>query len=258
MNITKKVVCVIPARLASSRFPRKMLTNLLNKPLLQWVWDAATSVPTFKDVIFAIDSDETAKLIESFGGKYVMTSVDCKSGSDRLAEVMASSKITGDVWVNWQGDEPFLTGKTINTLLQSCDTDKHTDMWTLKKRITIPEQVNAANIAKVVCDAEGHALYFSRSPIPFYREDSKPTPFEQKEYYKHIGIYAFTTEALKKIGLMSESYLENAEKLEQLRFLQHGFKIKVHESDQEVQGIDTPQDLARAEEIAKSLKTTDL
>lgn len=253
MITTKKVVCIIPARLASSRFPRKMLANLLNKPILQWVWEAATSVEVFQEVIFAVDSEETAALIETFNGKYLMTSVDCKSGTDRLVEVMKSGKVTGDIWVNWQGDEPFIKEAMIKTLLQSCDTDTNTDMWTLKKRITVPEQITAPNFAKVVCDATGHALYFSRSPIPFYREDSTQIPFEKKEYYKHVGIYAFTTQALKKIKEMSGSYLEDAEKLEQLRFLQHGFKIKVHESDQDVKGIDTPQDLAQAEEIAKKL-----
>lgn len=242
----KNIVCVIPARLKSTRFPEKMLCKLAGKPLLQWVWEAANKTTLFRDVLFAVDSEKTADLIKSFGGKYLMTSENCKSGTDRLIEIMHSGKVEADIWVNWQGDEPFITTQMIFDLLSTCDKND-SDVWTLKKRIDKEEQITSANIAKVVCDSDGFALYFSRSTIPFYRDND----VTEKIYYKHVGLYAFTTNALRKISKIGHSYLEDAEKLEQLRFLHHGISIKVNETKQEVIGIDTPQDLQRAEEYVK-------
>ena len=238
----KKVVCVIPARLAATRFPQKMLSSLLGKPLLQWVWQAAHTNNCFDEIIFAVDAQETAQLISSFGGKFMMTSVSCESGTDRLVELHASGKVQADIWVNWQGDEPFITSSMIQDLLQSCQSDT-ADMWTLRKKIENEEEINSPHFAKVVCDNVGHARYFSRSAIPFYREPV----MTEKIYYKHVGIYAFTQQALSKIAQMQPSFLEGAEKLEQLRFLQNNLSIRVHETKQEVIGIDRPEDLARAE-----------
>ena len=242
----KKIVCIIPARLASTRFPQKMLISFLGKPLLQWVWEAAHKVTIFDEIIFAIDAQETAQLIQSFGGKYLMTSPRCESGTDRLVELMTSGKVTADIWVNWQGDEPFITSTMINNLLQSSQNDT-CDTWTLKKKIVNPEDITSPQMAKIVCNNAGRALYFSRSPIPFYREPATT----EKVYYKHVGIYAFTTAALQKIASMAPSFLENAEKLEQLRFLQNNLDIRVHETDQEVVGIDFPDDVIKAEIFAK-------
>jgi len=244
----KKIACIIPARLKSTRFPEKILCTLANKPLLQWVWQAASKTTFFSDVIFAIDSEKTAQLIKNFGGKYLMTSKECKSGTDRLIEIMHSGKIKADIWVNWQGDEPFITPQMIQTLLQSCHKDT-ADVWTLKKLITKKEDINSPQTAKVVCDVDGFALYFSRSTIPYYRDQ---TP-DKKIYYKHVGIYAYTTKALQKIAHLGQSDLEQAEKLEQIRFLQNKISIKVHETNQEVIGIDTPQDLQNAEQYAAQI-----
>ncbi len=245
MLLEKKIVCIIPARLNSSRFPKKILATLAGKPLLQWVWEAAHKTTFFKEIVFAIDSEETAHLIKIFGGKYLMTSPECKSGTDRLIEIMHSGKIEADIWVNWQADEPFITPKMIETLLQTC-RDDNSDIWTLKKFINKEEDISSPNIAKVVCDVDDFALYFSRSPIPYHCNKE-----QQKTYYKHIGIYAYSKEALQKIAQIGHSYLEEAEKLEQLRFLHHKLSIKVHETDQEVVGIDTSQDLQKAEEYVK-------
>ncbi len=248
------IVCIIPARLKATRFPGKMLTSIEGKPLLQWVWDAAIKVPCFSQVIFAIDSLETAAVIDQFGGKYIMTSEQCASGTDRLVEIMQSGKIVADIWVNWQGDEPFITAEMITSLLQSCEND-NADVWTLKKRITDSAQITSANIAKVVCDVRGAALYFSRSPIPFYRDLSGGfSNADAQIFYKHVGLYAFTAQALQKIAIMKNSYLEEAEKLEQLRWLQNGLVVRVHETDRDVKGIDTPKDLEQAEIYARSLK----
>jgi 3-deoxy-manno-octulosonate cytidylyltransferase (CMP-KDO synthetase) len=242
---SKKIACVIPARLKSTRFPKKMLSTLGNKPLLQWVWEAAKKVPLFDFVSFAIDAEETAELIKSFGGSYFMTSFDCLTGTDRLVELMQKKKISADIWVNWQGDDPFITPQMISDLLQSCEKN-NADVWTLKKRIALKEEINNPHIPKVVCNEEGYALCFSRSTIPYYRDF---TPEEKKIYYKHIGVYAFTTKALKKIPTLTPSYLEQAEQLEQYRFLSHGLKVLVHETQEESFGIDLPEHLAMAENM---------
>lgn len=249
MSKSTKIVCIIPARLRASRFPGKMLTSIAGKPVLQWVWEAARTVAQFDKILFAIDAPEIAMVIKDFGGDYIMTSEQCACGTDRLVEIMKSGAITADVWVNWQGDEPFITADMITNLLQTCGQDL-ADVWTLKKHITNKEQIFSANVAKVVCDINGYALYFSRSPIPFYRD----LVLEDQSFYKAVGLYAFTTQALEKISEMQCTHLENAEKLEQLRWLQHGLSIRVHETDREVRGIDTPEDLEHAQVYARANK----
>jgi len=234
-----KIVCVIPARLASSRFPKKVLAMLGEKPMLQWVWEAASSVDLFDDVAFAIDDLETARLIDSFEGKHFMTSPDCPSGTDRLIELQSEGRMKGDVWVNWQGDEPFIHPEMIDNLLQT--TDEAYDIWSLKKEIEREEDIDDPNVVKVVTDSQDRAIYFSRSPIPYDRGG-----FEDVTYYKHVGIYAYTVDALKQISTLSPSLLEQTEGLEQLRFLENGMNIQVHETEHESLGIDIPEDLSRA------------
>ncbi len=238
---SKKIVCIIPARLKSMRFPKKMLSMLLGKPLLQWVWESASSVRAFDHVAFAIDSMETGRLIDSFGGTYYMTDENCASGTDRLCEIVKRGLITADVWVNWQGDEPFISEQMIMELLQSCEDSS--DIWTLKKKIERQEEIHSPHFAKVVCDHQGYALYFSRSMIPFYRD---PLPEENKVFYKHVGLYAYTTEALRTLAQLKTCDIECAEQLEQLRFLYHRLRLKVHETSHEVFGIDLPEHLTRA------------
>jgi 3-deoxy-manno-octulosonate cytidylyltransferase (CMP-KDO synthetase) len=239
----KKIICIIPARLQSTRFPKKMLTVLCGKPLLQWVWEQANAVRAFDHIAFAVDAQETADLVNSFGATYYMTSVDCASGTDRLIEVMQQAEVEGDIWVNWQGDEPFISEKMIDELLQTCQSDD-TDIWTLKKKITNSEEIHSPHVAKVVCDHRNFALFFSRSVIPFYRD---PIAEDRKVFYKHIGLYAFTQHALEKISLLEPCVIECAEQLEQLRFLYHNLRLKVHETDHDVFGIDLPEHLVRAE-----------
>lgn len=247
IKTSKRIVCVIPARLASTRFPRKMLSTIAGRPLLQWVWEAAHNVDLFDDIVFAVDAQETADVIISFGGRYHMTSPACKAGTHRLVELCVTKKIEADIWVNWQGDEPFIVPSMIADLLQSIDTDS-ADMWTLKKLITNPEEIYASRIAKIVSDIRGNALYFSRAPIPFSRDESNGDVLIQKKiYYKHVGLYAYTSKALEAIATMSSTVLEDTEQLEMLQFLAHGFTIRLHETDQEVFGIDFVDDLAKAE-----------
>jgi 3-deoxy-manno-octulosonate cytidylyltransferase (CMP-KDO synthetase) len=252
----KKVTCVVPARLESTRFPKKVLARLGGKPILQWVFEAARLVDVFGEIIFAIDSQETADVIKSFGGNFCFTSQECKTGTDRLVEVFkkkSSCRLDHptDIWVNWQADEPFVSPDMITTLLSSCGCDE-ADVWTLKKKIADSHSILCPNTVKVVCDLQDYALYFSRSPIPFYRDEDGIG----HSYYKHIGLFAYSSAALKKISSLNDSFLETAEKLEQLRFLQNRLKIRVHETDREVVGIDTAQDLERAEKLLKMRKNS--
>ena len=244
----KKVVCIIPARLASVRFPEKILQQLAGKPMLQWVWEAVCAVPIFDACYFAIDDAKTAILLDSFGAAWLMTSPAAASGTDRLVEIMERHLVQADIWVNWQGDEPFIHEAMIQDLLQTAATDSRVDCWTLKKKIQEVSQIKSPNVAKVVSDKAGNAIYFSRSPIPFYRDEN----LENCEFYKHVGIYAFSAEGLGKISGMGKSYLEDAEKLEQLRFLEHGLKVRLHETAYEVKGIDTPMDLQQAEKYVQT------
>jgi len=248
MKQNKKIVCIIPARLDSKRFPRKILSTLYGKPLLAWIWQAAKRVALFDEVWFAIDSPEAAAVIQSFGGSFVMTSLACQSGTDRLVELATQGKIQADVWVNWQGDEPFINEEMIETLLQSIDCSTQ-HLWTLKKCIEHAHEITSPKVAKVVCNKQGDALYFSRAPIPFFRDEVDVNALVAKRvYYKHVGLYAYTTQALHAIASLGHSVLEDAEKLEQLRFLDYQLSLKVHETTHDVFGIDTPEDLQRAEQ----------
>ena len=255
IKLNKKITCVIPARLKSSRFPKKILALLAGKSLMQWVWEAANKTELFHNILFAIDSKETANVINRFGGKYVMTSEKCTTGTDRLIELVSIKNIKSDIFVCWQCDEPFITKKMILQLLQSCSYD-NADVWTLKKQISICEELTSPNVVKVVCNTENFALYFSRSPVPHYNFDkiSKKSYLPEGSHFKHIGIYAYTANALKKIASMQRCLLEKIESLEQLRFLYNGLTIKVHETDQAVLGIDTPEDLKMAEKFIKKYK----
>ena len=183
-----KVTCVIPARLKSTRFPRKMLCSLLGVPLLERVWTQARQVSVFDEVVFAIDSEETAALIDRFGGKWHMTSEECASGSDRLAQLLREGKIESDLFVNWQGDEPFIQERMIHDLLQSCGQED-SDLWTLKKRILKESELSNPHIAKVVCDKRGFALYFSRSQIPFYRDEADFSKKNSLQACRFICLY---------------------------------------------------------------------
>lgn len=240
----KKIACVIPARLASTRFPQKVLATIQGKPILQWIWESASTMPFFDSVQFAVDAEATYALVQSFGGKAFYTDVRCSSGTDRLCQLHNEAKVAADIWVNWQGDEPFINQTLIEDLLQSIEQE-NTDVWTLKRKIDSAEDLVSQHIAKVVTDLQDRALYFSRSVIPYCFE-GEPKP----DYFQHIGIYAFTSNALKIITQLAPSKKEQAERLEQLRFLAHGLTIRVHETCQTTLGIDLPSHIALAEQLA--------
>lgn len=242
-----QINCVIPARLQSSRFPRKILADLGGRPLIQWVWEAACKTGLFHKVVVAVDDEETARIVRHFGGQAEMTSLTCVCGTDRLIELVVNGRLQGDIFVNWQGDEPFIDQTMIQDLLQSCSLDDG-DIWTLKKKITEEIQIQSPHTAKVVTDGNGRALFFSRLPIPYYRDARLES---EKTFYKHIGIYAYSRAALLKIAKLPLCAIEDAEQLEQLRWLYNGLRIRVHETQKEVRGIDLPEHLIYAQEYIK-------
>lgn len=246
-----KFLGIIPARYASTRFPAKPLALLGGKTVIQRVYEQVTGI--FDDAYVATDDVRIEEAVKAFGGKVVMTSVDHKSGTDRCFE--AYRKINGeyDVVVNIQGDEPFIQPSQLMTI-KDCFEDRNTQIATLVKPFTADESfvvLENINSPKVVVDKDWNALYFSRSIIPYQRNASKTEWMKNHIYYKHIGLYAYRTDVLAEITSLSQSSLELAESLEQLRWLENGYKIKVGITHVETIGIDTPEDLERAEEFLK-------
>ena len=247
-----KFLGIIPARYASTRFPAKPLAMLGGKTVIQRVYEQVAGV--LDDAYVATDDERIEAAVKAFGGKVVMTSVHHKSGTDRCYE--ACTKIGGefDVVVNIQGDEPFIQPSQLDAV-KACFEDVTTQIATLVKPFTADEAfavLENVNSPKVVVNKNWNALYFSRSIIPYQRNAEKQDWLKGHTYYKHIGLYAYRTEVLKEITMLPQSSLELAESLEQLRWLENGYKIKVGISEVETIGIDTPQDLERAEEFLKN------
>lgn len=236
-----KVLCVIPARYASTRLPGKPLSLIAGKPMIQRVYERACQAKLPDEVVVATDNELVQKAVESFGGKVMMTSPDHPSGTDRLAEVVLSYP-DADVIVNVQGDEPMLPPEVIDRLAEAF-ADENLQMATLKTAMREEEYDNPAAV-KVVTDLNGYALYFSRSLLPYPRK--KPENFK---VFKHVGVYAYRRSFLLKYAALTPTPLERAESLEQLRALENGYKIKVLESDFQGIGVDTPEDLAAVNEL---------
>lgn len=234
---------VIPARYGSTRFPGKPLTLLCGKPLIQHVYENSKGSRLASEIIVATDSKRILKKVLSFGGKAVMTSKGHASGTDRVAEV--ASSMDYDIIVNVQGDEPLIRPGMIDDVIGLLD-DKRASVGTLARRIEDPEEIPNPNVVKVTFDRKGFALYFSRAPIPYYRDGWKGEG-RQLMVYKHIGIYSYRTVALLRLAKTEPSTLEKIEKLEQLRALEAGMRIKVGETCFETIGVDTPGDLERVE-----------
>lgn len=246
----KRFVGIIPARYASTRFPGKPLAILGGKTVIERVYTQVADA--LDDAYVATDDTRIFDTVTGFGGKAVMTRTDHKSGTDRIEE--AVEKIGGqwDVVVNVQGDEPFIQRSQIDTLCR-CFDDDDTQIATLGKPFDSMEAVDNPNSPKIVTDLRGYALYFSRSVIPYVRGAEHDAWMGHYPYLKHLGIYAYRREVLEAVTRLPQSPLELAESLEQLRWLQHGYKIKVGTTDVETIGIDTPDDLARAEAFLQSL-----
>lgn len=246
-----KFIGIIPARYASTRFPAKPLAILGGKPVIQRVYEQVAGV--LDEAYVATDDERIEATVRSFGGKVVMTSINHKSGTDRCYEAYTKVGHGYDVVVNIQGDEPFIQHSQLE-VVKACFEDTTTQIATLVKPF-IPEDgfdaLENVNSPKVVVNKNMNALYFSRSIIPFQRNADKEDWLKGHTYYKHIGLYAYRADVLKEITSLSQSSLEMAESLEQLRWLENDYTIKVGVSEVETIGIDTPQDLARAEEFLK-------
>lgn len=244
-----KFIGIIPARYASTRFPGKPLALLGGKPVIQHVYEKVAAV--LEAAYVATDDERIYDVVKSFGGQVVMTRTDHKSGTDRIEE--AIEKIGGewDVVVNVQGDEPFVAKSQLDTICH-CFDDPTTQIATLGKPFENMEAVQNPNSPKIVVDNMGFAMYFSRSVIPYVRGKEKSSWLTHYPFLKHLGIYAYRKDVLRQVTQLPQSSLEIAESLEQLRWLQNGFKIKVGTTDVETVGIDTPQDLERAEEFLRT------
>ena len=246
-----KFIGIIPARYASTRFPGKPLAMLGGKPVIQHVYEKVAA--SLEEAYVATDDQRIYDAVIGFGGKAVMTRTDHKSGTDRIEE--AIEKIGGDwdVIVNVQGDEPFVAKSQLETICH-CFDDASTQIATLGKAFTSMEAVENPNSPKIVVDNQGFAMYFSRSIIPFVRGKEQAEGLGHYPFLKHLGIYAYRKEVLREVTQLPQSSLELAESLEQLRWLQNGYKIKVGTTYVETVGIDTPQDLERAEEFLKTIQ----
>lgn len=244
---------IIPARYASTRFPGKPLAMLGGKPVIQRVYEQVKSV--LGQAWVATDDERILQAVEAFGGQAVMTRSDHKSGTDRIEEAAQKIGTTADVIINVQGDEPFIQRSQLQTIIHLFD-DPATQIGTIGKPFESMEQVLNPNSPKIVCDVRGYAMYFSRSVIPFVRGQEQDSWLTHFPYLKHLGLYAYRRSVLHEITQLPQSPLEQAESLEQLRWLQNGYRIKVGLSDVETVGIDTPEDLARAEAFLSAEKTS--
>ena len=231
------IVAAIPARYAATRFPGKLMKMLGNKTIIRHVYDNTVSTGLFNDVFVVTDSDIIYKEINESGGKVIMSKKEHESGSDRIAEAITEMNI--DVIVNVQGDEPFIKKEPLEKLVHLFNDDS-IQVASLMRKISKEEAVNPNNV-KVVTDRSGYALYFSRSIIPYQREEKM-----NNEYFLHVGVYAYKKDALIGFTKLPQSKLEKIEKLEQLRYLENGIKIKMAETDYKNIAIDTPEDLERA------------
>lgn len=231
-----KVLAVIPARMASSRFPGKPLVDIAGKSMIQRVYEQASKSPFIQELIIATDHEDIFKVAVGFGAKVMMTSSKHQNGTERCAEVLENLDDTYDILINIQGDEPFFEPESIESLV-SCFENKNVQIASLVKKIENIEEVNNPSVVKVVFNEEMKALYFSRAAIPFDRENSGA------EYFKHIGIYAFRAELLKDLVVLNTSKLENIEKLEQLRWLENNYSIHLAFTKHDSNSVDTPEDL---------------
>ena len=246
-----KFIAIIPARYASTRFPGKPLALLGGKPVIQRVYEQVAGV--LDDAVVATDDERIYAAVKAFGGKVEMTSTEHRSGTDRCREAYEKQGMEYDVVVNVQGDEPFIRREQL-LALKACFENPSTQIATLVKPFAKEDGIEALenpNSPKVVLDKSGQALYFSRSVIPYLRGVERGEWLKTHTFYKHIGIYAFRAEVLKEVTSLPQSSLEKAESLEQLRWLENGYRIGVGITDCETIGIDTPEDLERAEQFLK-------
>ncbi len=237
---SSKAIAIIPARYNSTRLPGKPLVNILGKPMIQHVWERAMKAGKIERVIVATDDERVSDVVSGFAGEAIMTSKNLLSGTDRVAEVVSGLTFETEIIVNVQGDEPMIQPDMIDQVVKLLQNDSRASIGTLCRKIKDKKEITDPNIVKVVFDKEGFALYFSRSPIPYNRDGHGSV-----SYYKHLGIYSYRRDALLRLSSMNPTLLEETEKLEQLRALENGFRIKVGETDRDTIGVDTMEDLEK-------------
>jgi 3-deoxy-manno-octulosonate cytidylyltransferase (CMP-KDO synthetase) len=250
-----KITAIIPARFASVRFAGKVLADIMGKPMVQHVYERTAKAAMVSEVIVATDDERVAAAVRTFGGRVEMTDKGHETGTDRLAEVAA--RLDSDIIVNVQGDEPLIEPAMIDEAIKPLVEDSSVLMGTLKSRIKTLHDFLSQNVVKVVTDRAGFALYFSRSPLPNFRDkwnDLKDEKFVSGKIlcYRHVGLYVYRRDFLLQYARMSPTFLELAEKLEQLRVLENGYRIKVVETEFETIGVDTPGDLEKVVERLKA------
>lgn len=236
-----KVLGVIPARYQSTRLPGKPLAMIGDKPMIQWVYEAASKATLLQEVLVATDDERILRAVQGFGGQVELTAADHPTGTDRLAEV--ARRHENELIINIQGDEPLIQGEVINSVIRPLLDDPSLPMTTAKTLLTDPTQIKEPSVVKVICNESGEALYFSRSPIPYPRHQA------QAVYWKHIGLYGYRRDFLLHYIQLPQTSLELAESLEQLRVLSHGYRIKVVEVADDSVGVDTVEDLERVRQV---------
>jgi 3-deoxy-manno-octulosonate cytidylyltransferase (CMP-KDO synthetase) len=237
----KKILGIIPSRYASSRFPAKALADIMGKPMIQRVYEQASKSSVLEKVIVATDDKRIFDVVESFGAEAIMTSEDHKSGTDRCAEALKKLGGDFDFIINIQGDEPFINPSQIDDIGKILENE--VQLATLVKKISTTQNLLDVNACKAVIDQNNFALYFSRWPIPHVRDHGQEDWVRNHEFWEQVGIYAYRKDILEEITRLPQSPLEKAESLEQLRWMENGYKIKVGFTEYDSQCIDTPEDL---------------
>jgi 3-deoxy-manno-octulosonate cytidylyltransferase (CMP-KDO synthetase) len=246
-----KALAVIPARYASSRLPGKPLVRLAGKPMIQHVWERVSRSGCVSRVLVATDDEGIQRAVRGFGGEAVLTRADHRSGTERVAEVAASAAGSeAEIVVNVQGDEPLIEPAAVDAAVQALLRDSSAGIATLAVPIAAAADVMDPNVVKVVLDCEGHALYFSRAPIPWVRGDRATV---RSRHLKHIGLYAFRRNALLEFPSFPQGELEKLEQLEQLRWLENGCKVSVAETSYDSVSVDVPEDVPRVERLLREI-----
>jgi 3-deoxy-manno-octulosonate cytidylyltransferase (CMP-KDO synthetase) len=243
------VLAVIPARYASARFPGKPLASIAGRPMIQYVVEGVRRARNVSRVVVATEDQRIKTAVEAFGGEAIITRPDHRTGTDRVAEV--ATHVSADIYVNVQGDEPLIDPRSVDAVVDEMVEDDSIQVGTPCTAILEPKDIMNPNIVKVARDFEGNGLYFSRAPIPWVRDTSAARAFR---HWKHIGLYAFRHEALLEFPTLPPGELEAVEQLEQLRWLENGFRIRVVETDYDTVSVDVPADVERVEKLLRTQK----
>jgi 3-deoxy-manno-octulosonate cytidylyltransferase (CMP-KDO synthetase) len=242
-------IAIIPARFAATRLPGKPLVALAGKTMIERVWARARGAEKISRVIVATDDERILRAVTGFGGEAVMTRFEHRSGTERVAEVAATAVREGDdIFVNVQGDEPLIEPEAIDAVVEAIESEEGVSIATLAVPITRPADIMDPNIVKVVLDFDGNALYFSRAPVPWVRDRDAPV---HARHLKHLGLYAFRREALLDFPTLPLGDLERIEQLEQLRWMENGYKIRVAETSHDSVSVDVPEDVTRVEQMLR-------